>query len=107
MRQPKNMAMTANDDTKLSEFFDILDDCVWKDFAYSNHFWEQHTFFKDMSKWFNDLYLKIFGNQTTAAYNDHIDDDIIIIDDDPTFVLYSLSPFQEVVVDYWLKENGH
>lgn len=101
------MAMTANDDTKLSEFFNILDDCVWKDFAYSNNFWEQHTFFKDMSKWFNDLYLKIFGNQTTEAYNDHIDDDIIIIDDDPTFVLNSLSPFQEVVVDYWLKENGH
>jgi len=101
------MAMTANDDTKLSEFFDILDDSVWKDFAYSNHFWEQHTFFKDMSKWFNDLYLKIFGNQTTDAYNDHIDDDIIIIDDDQTFVLNSLSPFQEVVVDYWLKENGH
>lgn len=101
------MAMTANDDNKLNEFFEVLDNRVWKDFAYSNDFWEKHRFFKDMSKWFNDLYLKIFGNQTTEAYNDPIDDDVIIIDDEPTFVLNSLSPYQEVIVDYWLKENGH
>ena len=60
-----------------------------------------------MSKWFNDLYLEVFGSQNTDAYNDHIDDDVIIVDDEETFVLNSLSPYQKIIVDYWLKENGH
>lgn len=101
------MAMTANDDEKLRNFYSILDDKVWDDFKYSNDFWDKHKFFKDLSEWFNNLYLKIFGNQTTEAYIDQIDDDVIIIDDEPTFVLNSLSPYQEIVVDFWLKENGH
>ena len=101
------MAMTANDDEKLRNFYSVLDDKVWDDFKYSNDFWDKHKFFKDLSEWFNNLYLKIFGNQTTEAYIDQIDDDVIIIDDEPTFVLNSLSPYQEIVVDFWLKENGH
>ena len=101
------MAMTANDENMLNDFYNLLDDKVWKDFAYSNDFWSKHTFFKDMSKWFNDLYLEVFGSQNTDAYNDHIDDDVIIVDDEETFVLNSLSPYQKIIVDYWLKENGH
>lgn len=101
------MAMTANDDTKMNDFFVRLDDKVWRDFAYSNDFWSRHTFFKDVSEWFNDLYLKIFGSQTTDAYIDHTDSGTVIIDDKPKFVLNSLSPYQKILVDYWLKENGH
>ena len=100
------MAMTANDDSKYNYFLNLLNDSVWKDFAYSNDFWSKHTFFKDLSEWFNNLYLKIFGSQTTEAYQDHIDDDVVIIDDEPKFVLNSLSPYQEIIVDLYLKENG-
>lgn len=101
------MAMTSNDDDKMRQFYSVVDDRVWNDFKYSNDFWSKHTFFKDVSEWFNNLYLKIFGNQTTDAYVDQIDDDVVIIDDDPTFVLNTLSPYQQIVADYWLKENGH
>ncbi len=100
------MAMTINDDNKLNEFYSLLDQKVWKDFSYSNDFWDKHTFFKDLSEWFNNLYLKIFGNQTTEAYRDNTDEEIVIIDDEPVFVLNSLSNYQQIVVDYWLKENG-
>ena len=101
------MAMTVNDDSKLNDFFSALDDKVWNDFLYSNDFWSKHTFFKDVSEWFNNLYLKIFGSQTTEAYIDHTNSEVVIIDDELKFVLNSLSPYQEIVVDYWLKENGH
>lgn len=100
------MAMTINDDNKLNEFYSLLDQKIWKDFSYSNDFWDKHTFFKDLSEWFNNLYLKIFGNQTTEAYRDNTDEEIVIIDDEPVFVLNSLSNYQQIVVDYWLKENG-
>ena len=101
------MAQTSNDDEKVDQFFAKLDNRVWKDFAYSNDFWAGHTFFKDLSEWFNNLYLKIFGSQTTDAYIDHTDSDVVIIDEEPVFVLNSLSPYQKILVDYWLKENGH
>lgn len=101
------MAQTINDDEKMNDFFARLDNNVWKDFAYSNDFWAGHTFFKDLSKWFNDLYLEIFGSQNTDAYIDHTDSEVIIVDDEPTFVLNSLSPYQEILIDNWLKENGH
>lgn len=103
----ETMAMTANDDEKMNTFYTTVSENVWKDFLYTNEYWNKHTFFKDIAKWFNDLYLKIFGSQTTEAYIDHIDDDVVIIDDKPTFVLHSLSPYQEILVDLWLKENGH
>lgn len=100
------MAMTANDDSKMNAFINKLDNKVIRDFNYSYDFWTKHTFFKDMSEWFNNLYLKVFGSQTTESYIDQIDTDVVIIDEEPKFVLNSLSPYQEIIVDYWLKENG-
>ena len=101
------MALTSNDDNKVNDFYKLLDGKVWDDFKYSNDYWSKHTFFRDVSEWFNNLYLKVFGDQTTEAYIDHIDDDIIIIDDEPKYTLNSLSPYQKIIIDNWLKENGH
>ena len=100
------MALTVNDDEKYKQFYDVISTNVWEDFAYSNRFWEEHDFFESISEWFNNLYLKVFGSETTEDYKDHTHEEIIIIDDDPVYTLPQLSKYQEIVVDLWLKENG-
>ena len=100
------MALTVNDDEKYKQFYDVISTNVWEDFAYSNRFWEEHDFFESISEWFNNLYLKVFGSETTEDYKDHTHEEIIIVDDDPVYTLPQLSKYQEIVVDLWLKENG-
>ena len=103
----ESMAMTCNDEAKMNTFYNALNANVWNDFSYSNDFWSKHTLFKDISEWFNNLYLKVFGGQTTDSYIDVVDDEIVIIDDDPVYTINALSPYQQIVSDLWLKENGH
>lgn len=103
----ESMALTSNDDEKMDTFYKSLNDKVWRDFGYSNDFWSKHTLFKDISEWFNNIYLKVFGDQTTDAYIDVIDDETIIIDDEPFYTINALSPYQQIIIDIWSKENGH
>lgn len=101
------MMKTTNNKDKEIYFYTNVDSKIWSDFNYSYNFWKNHTFFREMSDWFNNLYLEIFGSQTTDAYNDHLDDETVIIDNEPVYVLNSLSPYQQIILDCWLKENDH
>jgi len=101
------LAYTSNNLEKYEAFYNSIDPKIKGDFKYVNKFWSEHQLFSKIGNWFNNLYLKIFGSETTKDYIDHGESATIIVDDEPTFVVITLSPYQEIAIDYWLKESGH
>lgn len=97
------MFKAMNDEAAYGRLYWSVDPNVWKDLKYINEFWTSHNWFEEtmdkISTFFNDLYLRILGNQDTTSYIDHPDgEEIIIPGEPPKYVIWSYSPYQSILM---------
>ena len=94
-----------NDEEKFDNLYSSIDLKVFRDLNAIYYFWKEHNLLEKMSKWWNDLYLRMFGSEDTDAYIDHTDSQTIIDEETekPKFVINSYSPYQSVLM--WIYFN--
>ena len=72
--------------------------------TYIYDYWDKHNLLENMSDFFNNIYLEIFGNQTTDSYIDHTHTDVIIKPDGTKkYKISSYSPYQKMMIATYLK----
>lgn len=96
-----------NSEEITQEYLSMMKHEMWASFNNSNDFWDSYHLLRDFSEWWNNLYLKIFGNQTTASYIDPINSTTEVIGGKEIYKISSLSPYQKIYIDHYLKEKSH
>lgn len=68
--------------------YNNLHENIWGDIAYTNEYYKKHDLFNQIATFFNDLYLKIFGNGGIGAYDDNMDKEDTGQTDDDGNIIY-------------------
>ncbi|MCD8195279.1 MAG: DUF3810 domain-containing protein [Coprobacillus sp.] len=67
----QNMIVATCGGAKWNELYYQLNDNILANYTYRTDFWAQYHILDDIADWFNDLYLRIFGNEGgTGSYVD-------------------------------------
>ena len=72
-----------------THIYSLLDERIWKDIYYANDYYKKHDLFNTIATFFNDLYLKIFGNGGIGAYDDNMDKEDSGNTDDNGNIIYN------------------
>ncbi|NLN79777.1 MAG: DUF3810 domain-containing protein, partial [Erysipelotrichia bacterium] len=71
---------------------------IKNDYSYVSNYWKSYNLLDDLATWFNDLYLKILGNQGVISYEDKPITDKEVNPDtgQVTLVIKEFSPLQKL-----------
>lgn len=103
------MFKAMNNEDAYGRLYWSVNENVWKDLKFINDFWTSHNLvekvFEKISTFFNDLYLKILGNQDTSAYVDHPQgEEIIVPGEPPKYVIREYSPYQAMLMHLFMNK---
>lgn len=99
-------AKASNIEGAQKELATTLDNRISKDRQYTASYWENHDLLEKTSDFFNDLYLKIAGNQSTDNYIDHTTTIIINNNDGTkTYKISLYSPYQKMCIALYQKTH--
>ncbi|NCA96747.1 MAG: DUF3810 domain-containing protein [Bacteroidia bacterium] len=66
-----SLAHYVGDETKYATLYNSLSVKIRGDYQYSRDYWARYDFLDEMAEWFNNLYLKIVGNEGVSSYVDN------------------------------------
>lgn len=65
-----NLARYTDNKDDYKELYNMMDENILKNYNQINSYWRQYDFLDELAEFFNNLYLKIFGSDTTDSYDD-------------------------------------
>ncbi len=88
----------VGDKNKYSFLYQSLNIQIKNDYSYVSNYWKSYNLLDDLATWFNDLYLKILGNQGVISYEDKPITDKEVNPDtgQVTLVIKEFSPLQKL-----------
>lgn len=88
----------VGDDAKYGELYNSLSPKIRSDYQYSRDYWSQFNFLDDLATWFNNMYLKIVGNEGVSSYVDNPDTGEIEDPETGDTIVYieNFSPYQKL-----------
>lgn len=79
-----------------------MDEDILKNYSYISKYWEKNDLLSHIGEFFNNLYLKLFGSESTESY-----DDTPIIVNPGTNEITSFSRYQKLYFQTFLNKNGN
>lgn len=99
-----SLLKATNIEEDYNNFLNSISNNIYKDIDYSNNYWKNHDLFGSISKFFNDIYLKISANQTTQAYTDKPDTCETKKGDKIIYTINAYSPYQALLIYHYLNK---
>lgn len=98
-----SLANYVDDNTQYSALYNTLSPKIRGDYQYSRSYWARYTFLDDMAEWFNNLYLKIVGNEGVSSYTDNPQTDETTDPDTGETIVYisEYSPYQKLYFHFF------
>jgi hypothetical protein len=90
------MARYMGDDQAYARLFNRFIPQIKQDFRYQGQFWSNYTLLNDIATFFNDVYLRIMGNDGVISYIDVPTIGTIVDGDQTIDVIEQFSPYQKL-----------
>ena len=97
----ESLVMATNNDDDLNDFYNRLDDNIYRNNNYEYDYWKEHATFEKIADKINDWYLKFNNDEGTTSYSDNID----TTETETEFKINSYSRFQALYMWMYFDKN--
>jgi len=97
----ESLVMATNNDDDLNDFYNRLDDNIYRNNNYEYDYWKEHATFEKIADKINDWYLKFNNDEGTTSYSDNID----TTETETEFIINSYSRFQALYMWMYFDKN--
>lgn len=93
-----SLAHYVGDEEQYTALYNSLSPRIRADYQYSRDYWSSYDFLNEIAEWFNNLYLKIIGNEGVSSYVDNPQTDETTDPDTGETIVYisEYSPYQKL-----------
>ena len=97
----ESLVKATNEDDDLEDFYNRLDDNIYRNNNYEYNYWKDHATFEKIADKINDWYLKFNNDVGTTSYSDNID----TTETETEFKINSYSRFQALYMWMYFDKN--